>query len=162
MTFNLPRTFGIRLAILFVLLNLGGRAVAQQVSFAMLSSEAIPAAPSPAPIEYRPFTLPEASSHHFWDSENTVLFATSAALSGADFYLTRSNLRSGGRELNPVTSMFGSSTAGLALNFAGESVGVVGVSYLFHKTGHHKLERLVSMVNIGSSATAVSFDLAHR
>jgi hypothetical protein len=24
--------------------------------------------------------------------------------------------------------------------------------YFFHKTGHHKLERAVSMVNIGSSA----------
>ena len=54
------------------------------------------------------------------------------------------------------------STAGLAANFVGESVGVVGVSYIFHKMGHHKLERAVSMLNIGSSAAAVSFDLAHR
>ena len=58
--------------------------------------------------------------------------------------------------------MFGRGTAGLALNFAGENVGVVGISYLFHKTGHHKLERFVSMVNIGSSASAVTFDLAQR
>ncbi len=158
MPFNLRSDFGIRFAILFVILALGLPAAAQQVSFAMLSSEAITA----APVEYRPITLPEASSHHFWDRENAVLFAANAGLSGADFYLTRSNLRSGGQEFNPVTSMFGSSTAGLALNFAGENVGVVGISYLFHKTGHHKLERFVSMVNLGSSATAVTFDLAHR
>jgi hypothetical protein len=50
----------------------------------------------------------------------------------------------------------------LAVNFAGETAGVVGLSYALHKMGHHKLERLVSMVNIGSSAAAVSFDLAHR
>jgi hypothetical protein len=48
------------------------------------------------------------------------------------------------------------------VNFAGETAGVVALSYFFHKTGHHKLERAVSMVNIGSSATAVAFDLAHR
>jgi kynureninase len=58
--------------------------------------------------------------------------------------------------------MFGTSTPALAVNFVGETVGVVGLSYFFHKTGHHKLERAVSFVNIGSSASAVSFDLAHR
>jgi hypothetical protein len=61
-----------------------------------------------------------------------------------------------------VTRMFGRSTAGLAVNFAGESVGVIGISYFFHKRGHHKLERAFSLVNIGSSAAAVSFGLAHR
>jgi len=61
-----------------------------------------------------------------------------------------------------VTRVFGTSSAGLAVNFAGETAGVVGLSYMFHKTGHHKLERYVSMLNIGSSAAAVSFDLAHR
>jgi len=61
-----------------------------------------------------------------------------------------------------VTRMFGGSTAGLAVNFVGESVGVIGISYFFHKTGHHKLERAVSLVNIGSSAGAVSYGLAHR
>ena len=61
-----------------------------------------------------------------------------------------------------MTRMFGSSSAGLAANFAGETIGVIGISYFFHKTGHHKLERAVSLVNIGSSAAAVSFGLAHR
>jgi len=77
--------------------------------------------------------------------------------------VTRDNLRAGGgRELNPVVSVFGTSSTGLAMNFAGETVGVIGLSYLFHKTGHHKLERAVTMLNIGGSATAVSYDLAHR
>jgi len=58
--------------------------------------------------------------------------------------------------------VFSGSTAGLAVNFAGETAGVVGLSYVFHKTGHHKIERVISMLNIGASATAVSFDLAHR
>jgi hypothetical protein len=109
----------------------------------------------------RPATLPEAS-HRFWDRENTFLFATSAAFNTADFVVTRDNLRSGGKELNPVTRVFSGSTAGLAVNFAGETAGVVALSYFFHKTGHHRLERFTSMLNIGSSAAAVTFDLAHR
>jgi hypothetical protein len=104
----------------------------------------------------------EAPRHRFWDRENSLLFATSAAFSTADFFVTRSTLHNGGQELNPVTRLFAGSTTGLAVNFAGESAGVVGLSYIFHKTGHHRLERMVFMLNIGSSAAAVTFDLAHR
>jgi hypothetical protein len=106
---------------------------------------------------------PEAPSHQrFWDNENRVLFAAVAALSAADFAVTRANLQSGGKELNPVTRLFSGSTAGLAANFAGQSAGIVGISYLFHKTGHHKLERLTPMLNIGASSFAVAYDLGHR
>jgi len=58
--------------------------------------------------------------------------------------------------------MFGTSTPGLTMNFIGETVGVVSLSYFFHKTGHHRLERLVSVANIGSSTGAVSYGLTHR
>jgi hypothetical protein len=61
-----------------------------------------------------------------------------------------------------MTSVFGHSTTGLALNFVGENVGMIGISYMLHKTGHHKLERAVSMVNIGASTTAVTYGLTHR
>ncbi len=102
------------------------------------------------------------TQHKFWDKENRVLFLTSAALSGADFAITRANLQSGGRELNPVVRVFGTSTPGLAANFIGETACVMSLSYLFHKTGHHKLERAVTMVNVGASAGAVTYGLAHR
>jgi hypothetical protein len=125
----------------------------------------LPDAPAPAIAPALPLvTTPplEAGQHKFWDRENWILFATSAALTGADFAVTRANLQNGGRELNPMVRMFGRSTPGLAVNFAGETAGVIGLSYFFHKTGHHKLERAVTMVNIGASAGAVSFGLAHR
>ena len=102
------------------------------------------------------------SQHRFWDRENVVLFSTAAALSAADFAITRANLQSGGRELNPIVRVFGRSTAGLAVNFAGETAGVMSISYFFHRTGHHKLERAISLVNIAGSAGAVSYDLANR
>jgi hypothetical protein len=152
-------------AILLLFLGLCPAAVSQQVSVALLHPpmlEATSFEPAPA-VRSAPVTLPESPvRHRFWDRENSVLFATSAAFSAADFVVTRDNLHSGGRELNPITSWFTGSTAGLAVNFAGETAGVVGLSYFFHKTGHHKMERAVSMLNIGASAGAVSFDLAHR
>jgi hypothetical protein len=107
--------------------------------------------------------LPEApSQHRFWDTGNRALFTTVAVLSAADFALTRSILQNGGKELNPVTRFFSGSTAGLAVNFAGETAGVIGLSYLFHKTGHHRLERVTPMLDIGASAFAVIYDLNHR
>ena len=157
--------FGPGSAILLALMTLGGPARAQEVSLALLQPAAIAGesmAPQPIVIVAQPSTLPEAPSHRFWDRENSVLFATSAAFSTADFFVTRSNLQNGGQELNPVARMFGSSTTGLAVNFIGENVAVMGISYMFHKTGHHKLERAVSMVNIGASTTAVSYGLTHR
>lgn len=152
--------------ILLAILGFSPSALSQEVSLALLHPDAIqPASMAPAPMvtTFQPATLPEAPSRHrFWDRENSLLFATSAAFGAADFVVTRDNLRAGGQELNPVTRVFSGSTAGLAVNFAGETVGVVGLSYLFHKTGHHRLERAVSMLNIGASASAVTFDLAHR
>jgi hypothetical protein len=146
--------------VLVVLLALCGPALAQQVSFALLQPASIE--PNPMVKSAEPVTLPEAPSHRFWDRENSFLFATNAAFSAADFIVTRNNLKNGGEELNPVTRVFAGSTTGLAVNFAGEAVGVVGLSYVFHKTGHHKLERAISLLNIGSSATAVTFDVVRR
>jgi hypothetical protein len=102
------------------------------------------------------------TEHKFWDTQNRVLLFAAAALNGADFAVTRANLQNGGQELNPVVRVFGRSTAGLAVNFAGETAGVIGLSYFFHKIGHHKLERAVSLVDIGGSAGAVTYGLAHR
>jgi hypothetical protein len=153
-------------AIVLVVLGLCRPGLSQEVSVARLEPDAIqPAVMEPAPMvkSVPPVSLPEApSNHRFWDRENSFLFATSAAFSAADFVVTRDNLHNGGQELNPVTHAFSGSTTGLAVNFAGETAGVVGLSYFFHKTGHHKMERVVSMLNIGSSAAAVTFDLAHR
>jgi len=156
----LSAAFKCRAAVLLFVMAGYGSALSQEVSFAMLRSEAME--PAPVVKAVSPVELPEAPRHKFWDRENRVLFAAVAASSTADFAVTYTNLQSGGRELNPVTRVLSGSTAGLAVNFAGETAGVIGLSYLFHKTGHHKLERLVSMTNIGASSVAVGYGLAHR
>jgi len=137
------------------------------------AASAFPAAPAPEftatpPAAVRPVfgpvtsNTPGAEEHKFWDRSNRILLSAAAVMNGADFAVTRANLKSGGQELNPMVRVFGRSTAGLAVNFAGETAGVVGLSYLFHKTGHHRLERMVSLVNVGASTGAVSYGLTHR
>jgi hypothetical protein len=121
-----------------------------------------PAMVQPASAAVFETPTPSIKEHRFWDRKNSVLFALSAAFSGADFAVTRSNLQNGGHELNPVVRMMGTSTPALAANFVGENMGMIGLSYFLHRTGHHKLERAVSLVNISASAGAVSFGLAHR
>jgi len=105
---------------------------------------------------------PTRESHRFWDRENQILFAGVAAFATADFFTTHANLDSGGRELNPVTRVLSGSTPGLAANFVLETGSVMGISYLFHRTGHHRLERITSFANMGESAGAVAYGLTHR
>jgi len=136
-------------------------AFAQQ-SWAMLDSEAMELPPAAVTVA-GPRVLPEAPSQHkFWDKQNRILFSAVATSNIADFAVTHANLQNGGRELNPVTRILSGSTAGLAVNFAGETAGVIGLSYFFHKTGHHRLERVVPLVNFGASAVAVTYGLTHR
>ena len=108
-----------------------------------------------------PTELPQ-EHRRFWDNENRILFVAAGGMATADFFVTRSNLVDGGKELNPVTRIFAGSTPALACNFALEEAGVIGVSYMFHKTGHHKLERMTSFVNISASAGAVAYSASHR
>src|SRR5437763_5562240 len=131
----------------------------------LVASAPLPDAPTSLIESVSPIIIPQPnvdSRHKFWDTQNCILFAAAAVSNGADFAVTRANLQSGGRELNPLVRVFGRSSAGLAMNFAGETVGVISLSYFFHKTGHHKLERAVSLVNIGSSTGTVAYGLAHR
>jgi hypothetical protein len=119
------------------------------------------AAAMPPVIAVSP-ALGEIKPHRFWDRENAVLFSAVGGMAAADFYVTHANLASGGKELNPVTRVFAGSTPALATNFALETSGVIALGYLFHKTGHHNLERATSYISLGSSSTAVAYDLAHR
>ena len=148
-------------ALSLALLAQSGVLLAQSSSFGPSSSTGAVEALRPAPVSY--VGVPsEARSHRFWDSKHRALFASTAALSAGDFFITRSNLQAGGREFNPVTRVFGSGTPGLAVNFSLETASVIGASYIFHKTGHHKLERITSLVNIGGSAVAVAYGITHR
>ncbi len=117
---------------------------------------------TPAVMVMVPKPVEKPLEHHFWDRQNRMLFAANGAMAAVDFAVTRHNLATHGKELNPVAGLFAGSTPALATNFAMETGGVIGVSYWFHKTGHHKLERITSYANLGASAFAVSYGLSHR
>ena len=151
--------------VLVVVLSQSGFLWAQGTFFAVAAKTpslepAPPAVTTPVSFVAVPTEAPRP--HRFWDKENLALFTATAAFSAADFSVTRSNLQGGGRELNPIVRVFGSSTPGLAVNFAGETAGVIGLSYFLHRTGHHRLERMASTVDIGGSAMAVMYGLTHR
>lgn len=130
----------------------------------LLAQGPAPDAPSGSiePVVSPVLPQPSFETHRFLDRQNRILFVAVAAFNGADFAVTHANLQNGGHELNPIVRPFASSTAALAMNFAMETAGVVSISYAFHKTGHHKLERFTSYVNIGSSAGAVTYGLLHH
>lgn len=159
---GISRTFGFSLAILAATALFCPSVLAQGPLPDAPVPAAQPATVQPAVAEAFEVPAPYSKEHRFWDKKNSVLFAISAAFSGADFAVTRSNLQSGGHELNPVVRAMGTSTPALAANFVGENMGMIGLSYYLHRAGHHKLERVVSLVNISASAGAVSFGLAHR
>jgi hypothetical protein len=108
--------------------------------------------------------LPDAPSHHkFWDGPNTTLFAVHTAMEATDFGITHHNLSKGGQEMNPMAKrLCESGTAGQLVFFGGRTAGALGLSYLLHKTGHHKLERAFTGWAIADSSYGVVYSFAHR
>ena len=107
--------------------------------------------------------LPDApSQHRFWDTPNKVLFFSHVALEAADFGITHHNLSHGGREMNPMgKALCESGTLGQLVFFGGRTAGVAGISYLLHKIGRHKLERVFMVVASVDSASGVKYSLTH-
>ena len=108
--------------------------------------------------------LPELETPYgFWDRTNKILFASHAALEAVDFGITHHNLSDGGRELDPMAkALCESGTAGQLVFFGGRMAGVITISYLLHKTGHHKLERAFPVYASGDSSYGVAYSFAHR
>jgi hypothetical protein len=102
-------------------------------------------------------------NHRFWDAANKALFASHAALEAVDFGITHHNLSHGGREMDSLAKPFcDRGTPGQLVFFAGRAVAVVGISYLLHKTGRHKLERAFPIYASGDSAYGVVYSFVHR
>jgi hypothetical protein len=108
--------------------------------------------------------LPEISAkHNFWDATNKTLFVSHAALEAVDFGITHRNLSHGGREMDSMARPFCErGTLGQLVFFGGRTVGVVAISYLLHKSGHHKLERAFPIYASGDSAYGVAYSFAHH
>jgi hypothetical protein len=86
--------------------------------------------------------------HRFWDRENDWLFAAVGAGRALDYASTLNLRRRGINEVFLTNSIVDNHAlfAGIEVSATAASVGV---SYLFHRTGHHRLERWTSAIHAG-------------
>jgi len=103
--------------------------------------------------------LPDAP-HKFLDHQNVVLFSMNASLVAADAFTTDHivNHHSNGQEANPIARPFveHTSSAKAAIFWASTYAGTIGLSYLFHHTGHHRLERFTQYLLLGCETYSVT------
>ena len=119
-----------------------------------LSAQASSASPDVKPSSKQLTTpapkVPEArqNQHRFWDQTNAWLFAGVAGSRGLDFSSTLNMRRRGNHEVLLNDDVVDNHSGFAAIEAAGTATSI-GVSYLFHRYGHHKLERWTSVVHIG-------------
>lgn len=95
--------------------------------------------------------------HHFWDRTNILLFSGIAVFRGLDYASTR-NFQARGREEVLLPDDVVNNSAGFASLEAAGAAASVGISYIFHRTGHHKLERWISIGHISVTGFGVAWN----
>src|SRR5712664_3601094 len=78
--------------------------------------------------------------------------ATGGAARTFDYFSTLNLRRRGDNEILLTNEVVDNHVAFAAIEAAGTGVSI-GASYLFHRYGHHKLERWTSMVHFGLATT---------
>src|SRR5579863_7050023 len=86
--------------------------------------------------------------HRFWDRENDWLFAGVGAGRALD-YASTLNIRRRGINEAFLTNSIVDNHPLFAVIEASATAASIGVSYLFHRTGHHRLERWTSAIHAG-------------
>lgn len=97
---------------------------------------------------------PGTPTHAFWDRTNILLFSGVAVFRGLDYASTR-NFLARGRDEILIPDDIVNNSAGFASLEAAGTLTSVGLSYLLHRTGHHKLERWLSIGHIGVTGFGV-------
>lgn len=102
----------------------------------------------------------DAASHRFWDRTNAALFLGVGGARALDYASTRSFRGKGIEEVLLSNSIVDNKPLFAAIEAAGTAASI-GVSYAFHRTGHHKIERWISIVHIsvGVGASIRNFGL---
>ncbi len=111
----------------------------------------IPAPSASAPAAKNQ-TMPLRQEHRFWDKKNAWLFAGVGAARALDYSSTLNMRRRGDHEILLTNDLVDNHAAFAVVEAAGTAVSI-GASYLFHRSGHHKLERWASIVHIGAATS---------
>jgi hypothetical protein len=91
-------------------------------------------------------------AHRFWDRENDWLFAGVGASRTFDYFSTLNMRRRGRQEIFLTNDAVDNHAAFAAIEASATGVSL-GTGYLFHRYGHHKLERWTSIVHLGLATT---------
>jgi hypothetical protein len=100
----------------------------------------------PHPVPDAP-SKTETQPHRFWDRTNILLFSGVAVFRGLDYASTRNFMARGRGEILLPDDVVNNS-AGFAALEAAATATSIGISYIFHRTDHHKLERWLSIGHI--------------
>lgn len=105
--------------------------------------------------------VPEAPSHSFFEQGSEIRMGLIAGLIAADGITTQHILNADhGSELNPlVRPLVKKGAPGQASASVLGYAFSIGSSYLLHRTGHHRLERLVLNTTIAIEAECVTSNL---
>lgn len=116
------------------------------------ASRAQDAPTAPKPRTQASTAKPAGGNHRFWDATNGWLFAGTGATRTLDYFSTLNMRRRGRQEILLTNDVVDNHAAFATIEVAGTGVSI-GAAYLFHRTGHHKLERWTSIVHISLATT---------
>ncbi|GAC1700880.1 MAG: hypothetical protein NVS9B4_03130 [Candidatus Acidiferrum sp.] len=120
------------------------------------SSPQVARAQEPASASNTPAIIIDAhplqAEHRFWDHENIWLFSGVGASRTLDYFSTLNMRRRGRQEVFLNNDTVDNHAAFGVIEAAATSVSI-GASYLFHRYGHHKLERWTSIMHFGLATT---------
>jgi hypothetical protein len=116
-----------------------------------LRTKTLPA--KPEPIERQPGEPPD----HFFDTKGKIAIGVNAALTTLDAVGTCRTLAAGGHEHWLPTQHCAPASALMFGGFAFD----ISLSYVFHRTHHHKLERAMEMVGSANSLSGVVYTTTH-
>lgn len=86
--------------------------------------------------------------HRFWDKANLMLFGGVATVRALDYTSTQHFRNYGHDEVLLTNGIVDNKPLFAAIEAAGIAVSI-GAAYWLHQTGHHKLERWISLAHIG-------------
>src|SRR5579864_7056714 len=99
------------------------------------------------------------ATHRFWDTQNVLLFAGVGAARGLD-YASTLNIRRRGINEALLTNAIVDNHAEFAAIEVATAAASVGLSAIWHYTGHHKLERWTSYIHIGVTVAGAARNYA--
>jgi len=125
---------------------------ASKVSAQAPATEAQAPSPATVPTTGKNQTKEQSREHRFWDKKNGWLFAGVGAARTFDYFSALNLRRRGDQEILVTNDLVDNHAAFAVVEAAGTGVSI-GTSYIFHRYGHHKLERWTSIVHFGLATT---------